>query len=339
MTQDNATPIPDHLLSIVIPLHNEEGNVRGLMEDLAEVLADYRSGWELILVDDGSTDQTLARLEEETRWGGGNIAVVELQRNFGQTAAMQAGIDRAAGDIIVTLDGDRQNDPKDILRLARRLVDDDLDLVSGYRKNRRDSMVVRKLPSWLANKLIARITGVRLRDFGCSLKAYRANILKEIRLYGEMHRFIPALLASRTHQNRIAEEVVAHHPRLAGTSKYGIMRTYRVILDLIFVYFFMRFRDRPAHFFGAIGLPVGLLGGAILVYLTGLKLATGENIGQRPLLLFGVLLVMIAFQILTTGLLSEMLVRTYFESSNSKPYRVRPPRDGGASSDKAGPAS
>lgn len=321
---DTLSPVHGHLLSVVIPLHNEEDNVQGLLQDLKGEFEAYPSGWELILVDDGSSDATLERLQPETRWGEGKITVLALQRNFGQTAAMQAGIDHASGEVIVTLDGDRQNDPRDIIRLARRLVDEDMDLVSGYRKNRQDAFLLRKVPSWLANRLIGKITGVKLGDFGCSLKAYRADILKSIRLYGEMHRFIPALVAASTRPGRIAEEVVTHHPRVAGRSKYGIMRTYRVLLDLLFVFFFMRFRDRPAHFFGAIGLPVGALGGGILFYLTVLKLGFGESIGQRPLLLFGILLVMIAFQILTTGLLSEMLVRTYFESSNSRPYRVRP---------------
>jgi glycosyltransferase involved in cell wall biosynthesis len=188
------------------------------------------------------------------------VRVVALMRNFKQTAAMQAGLDAARGDVIVTMDGDLQNDPIDIPRMVGRLLREDLDLVAGWRKNRKDGMILRKIPSKIANRLIARITGVHLQDYGCSLKAFRATAIKNVRLYGEMHRFIPAWLATVTTPRKIAQEVVTHHARMFGESKYGISRTFRVILDLIFVYFFMRFRTRPGHFFGGIGLGLGALG-------------------------------------------------------------------------------
>ena len=311
-----------HRLSVVVPMYNEEDNALLMVARVDEALADYPHPWELIMVDDGSSDATAARLKEAGRHHGAHVRVVELQRNFGQTAAMQAGIDTARGDVIVTLDGDLQNDPVDIPRMVKRLLEEDLDLVAGWRKARRDNLWLRKLPSKLANRLIARITGVYLHDYGCSLKAFRAHVLKSVRLYGEMHRFIPAWIATNTTPARIREEVVTHHARQHGTSKYGIARTFRVLLDLLSVYFFMRYRARPGHFFGKIALVFGGLGSVILGYLFVIKLL-GHDIGTRPLLLIGVLCVIMAVQFLTTGVLSEMMSRTYFESSASLSYVVR----------------
>lgn len=308
-------------LSIVIPLYNEEDSVGPLIERTNEALSEYASKWELVLVDDGSSDRTVATVTKMlVDQGLTHVRLLELQRNFGQTAAMQAGIDAARGEVIVTMDGDLQNDPIDIPRMVARLLTDDLDLLSGWRKNRQDKLLMRKIPSRMANWLIGNITGVQLHDYGCSLKVYRAEIIKSVRLYGEMHRFIPAWVASNTSPSRIKEEVVTHHARQYGESKYGISRAYRVLLDLLFVYFFMRFRARPGHFFGRIGMVVGAIGGLMLTYLAMIKIFFGEDIGDRPLLLLGVLMIVVSIQFFTTGIMSEMMTRTYYESSDTKPY-------------------
>jgi len=307
-------------LSVVVPLYNEEESVGPLIDTINDALQDYAAPWELVLVDDGSSDDTVATVRKYLERGNEHVHLIELQRNFGQTAAMQAGIDHARGEVVVTMDGDLQNDPSDIPRMVARLLREDLDLLSGWRKNRHDNLIMRKIPSRLANRLIGRITGVRLHDYGCSLKVYRATVIKNIRLYGEMHRFIPAWVATNTSPSRIKEEVVKHHPRRYGESKYGISRAYRVLLDLMFVYFFMRFRARPGHFFGRIGLVMGGLGGLILGYLGFIKLFLGADIGNRPLLLLGVLLVVVSIQFFTTGIMSEMITRTYYESSDTRPY-------------------
>ena len=323
VTEKNVTdrPVAEVCpLSVVVPLYNEEESVGPLITTINEALKDYAAPWELVLVDDGSSDNTVAVVRKSLEEGNTHVHLIELQRNFGQTAAMQAGIDHARGDVIVTMDGDLQNDPTDISRMVARLLREDLDLLSGWRKDRHDNLVMRKIPSRIANRLIGRITGVRLHDYGCSLKVYRATVIKNIRLYGEMHRFIPAWVATNTSPSRIKEEVVKHHARQYGESKYGISRAYRVLLDLMFVYFFMRFRARPGHFFGRIGLVMGGLGGLILTYLAFIKLAFGEQIGNRPLLLLGVLLVVVSIQFFTTGIMSEMITRTYYESSDTRPY-------------------
>lgn len=314
--------LPPHRLSVVIPLYNEVENVTPLVARMHEALAEYAHPWELILVNDGSRDGTAPALDTAAQEYGAHVRVVHLQRNFGQTAAMQAGIDTARGDVIVTLDGDLQNDPEDIPRLVARLLNEDLDLVAGWRKNRQDTLMMRKIPSRIANRLIGRITGVRIHDYGCSLKAYRGDVIRQVRLYGEMHRFIPAWMAAYTQPERIQEEVVAHHPRTRGTSKYGISRTFRVLLDLLVVFFFMRYNARPGHFFGLVGMVFGALGGAALGYLFILKLL-GESIGTRPLLITGVLLVLMSAQFLSIGIISEMLTRIYYLSSEHRAYTVR----------------
>ncbi len=255
------------------------------------------------------------------------MRVVVLVRNFKQTAAMQAGLDAARGTVIATMDGDLQNDPIDIPRMAGRLLTEDLDLVAGWRKDRQDGLWLRKIPSRIANRLIARLTGVQLKDYGCSLKVFRASAIKNVRLYGEMHRFIPAWLATVTTPKRIAQEVVAHHARVFGQSKYGISRTFRVVLDLVFVYFFMRYRTRPGHFFGGIGIALGGVGGLILTYLMALKVFFGESIGTRPLLFGGFFLVIAGIQMVTSGVLAELLARVYFESGITKPYLARPTKE------------
>lgn len=321
-----AHPLPSHRLSIVVPLYNEQDNVAPLVTRVHEALAGYQNPWELVLVDDGSSDETPERCAAAAREFGLHVRLVELTRNFKQTAAMQAGVDAARGDVIVTMDGDLQNDPIDIPRLVGRLLNEDLDLVAGWRQNRQDALILRKVPSKIANRLIARLTGVKLKDYGCSLKAFRGSVIKSVRLYGEMHRFIPAWLATVTTPRRIAQEPVSHHARTAGQSKYGISRTFRVILDLIAVYFFMRFRARPGHFFGGIGLGVTAISTLILGWLAWVKFGLGENVGTRPLLLFGVGGLIAGLHFITTGVLAEIMARIYFESGTARPYWARPER-------------
>lgn len=325
--------LPEHSLSVVVPMYNEAENVEPLLERIHLALGPYPWPWEVVLVDDGSSDATPAELERCARVFGPHVRVVELMRNFKQTAAMQAGLDAARGSVIVTMDGDLQNDPIDIPRMVHRLLTEDLDLVAGWRKDRQDGLVMRKIPSRIANRLIARLTGVHLKDYGCSLKVFRGSAIKSVRLYGEMHRFIPAWLATVTTPRRIAQEVVTHHARVFGQSKYGISRTFRVILDLVFVYFFMRFRTRPGHFFGGIGIGLGALGALILAYLTGVKLFLDEPIGTRPLLFGGFFLVIAGVQMVTSGVLAELLTRVYFESGQSRAYVAR---DRDALADDAG---
>ena len=315
--------MPPHTLSIVVPFYNEEDNIVPLVKRVHEALAGYENPWELVLVDDGSSDATVERGLQCTRDYGQHVRVVELTRNYKQTAAMQAGIDAARGDVIVTMDGDLQNDPVDIPRMVARLLNENLDLVAGWRKNRQDGLVLRKIPSKIANRLIARMTGVKLRDYGCSLKAYRGDVIKRVRLYGEMHRFIPAWMATVTTPRRIAEEPTTHHARTAGVSKYGISRTFRVILDLIAVFFFMRFRARPGHFFGSIGLGLTALAGVIMTWLAWVKFGLGENIGGRPLLIVGIGTLIAGIHFITTGVLSELLARIYFESGTIRSYTAR----------------
>jgi len=310
-------------LSIVVPLYNEEENVAPLVARLHETLGDYERPWEVILVDDGSRDGTLENAEKATQHYGSHVRVVPLQRNFGQTAAMQAGIDFARGELIVTMDGDLQNDPQDIPRMIEHLENNNLIMLSGWRQKRKDKVLMRKIPSWIANRLIGRVTGVRLHDYGCSLKVYRASAIKQVTLFGEMHRFIPAWVATVVPPSKIGEVVVHHNPRTMGQSKYGISRSFRVVLDLISAFFFMRYKARPGHFFGSFGLFFGLLGGLILSYLAVEKFYFGENIGTRPMLLVGVVCIVAAVQFITTGVLSEMMARIYFESSGKKSYIVR----------------
>lgn len=310
-------------VSIIAPLYNEEGNVKPLIDAVENALKDFSLPWELILVDDGSSDHTLSNMREYAAKVDGHLHVIELQRNYGQTAAMQAGLDEARGTLLVTLDGDLQNDPSDIPAMVHELLARDLDLLQGWRKNRKDTLIMRKVPSRIANKLIRKVTGVDLHDYGCSLKVYRASAMKNVRLYGEMHRFIPAWVVMSVAPKRIGEMGVKHHERNSGESKYGISRTFRVVLDLLFVWFFMKYRSRPGHFFGSIGLFFGAIGSIILLWLGMDKIILGNDIGGRPLLLLGILLVVASMQFLTTGILSELLTRVYFESSDKKSYEIR----------------
>jgi glycosyltransferase involved in cell wall biosynthesis len=308
-------------LSIVIPLYQESQNVAPLLEAVHQGLAGYADDWELICVDDGSADDTAQRVRDEGGRYGSHVRLIRMRRNFGQTAALQAGINSARGVFIATLDGDLQNDPADIPRMLAEMRARDLDLLQGWRKERHDESS-RKFFSRVANRLIARVTGVDLHDYGCSLKVYRAEVLKQVTLFGEMHRFIPVWVAGVTAPQRIGETVVSHQARQYGESKYGLSRTFRVIVDLLAVFFFLRFRARPGHFFGSIGLVFGALGTLGLAHLGFVKFVLGESIGGRPLLFISVLLVVVSIQFLTTGVLAELLSRTFFESSGRDAYHV-----------------
>ncbi len=311
----NLSESDPRTLSVVIPLYQEVDNVVPLLERVHQGLAGFAHPWELILVDDGSRDGTGARLQHEAQRYGAHVRVIRFRRNFGQTAAMQAGFDAARGRLIATLDGDLQNDPADIPRMVEELLARDLDLLQGWRRRRQDGLLLRKIPSRIANRLIGRVTGVDLHDYGCSLKVYRAEVIKEIRLFGEMHRFIPIWVAGVTAPERMGETVVAHQARQFGASKYGISRTFRVLLDLLAAFFFLRFGARPGHFFGSIGLAFGIAGGLMMAHLLLVKFGFGEDIGHRPLLFVAILLLVASIQFLTTGLLAEMLSRTLFASA------------------------
>lgn len=314
--------MPFHRLSVVVPMYNEQELARDLIDAVNTALNDYPHPWELLVVDDGSSDQTWHLLKERAKEVGPHIRVLRLLRNFRQTAAMQAGIDAARGDVIVTMDGDLQNDPQDIPKLVRKLLDEDLDLVAGWRQNRQDGFWLRKVPSRMANNLIRRVSGLAFQDLGCSLKAFRTEVLRKIRLYGEMHRFIPAWMATVTSPDRMAEVAVSHYPRTKGQSKYGLSRTLRVLVDLLSIHFFLRFGTRPGHFFGGLGLLVGGAGMLMLAYMAVLKMM-GESIGTRPLMFLGFFCLVAGLQFLTTGVLSELLMRTYFDGGQPMAYHTR----------------
>jgi len=305
-------------LSVIIPLYNEEENLPLLYEKLKEYLESLKKEYEILFVDDGSADRTLSILEE-IQAKDNRVVVLSLRRNFGQTAAFAAGFDFARGDIVVTMDGDLQNDPADISKLLELIKDHDL--VSGWRKKRKDPFFSRRLPSLVANWLISKVTGVKLHDYGCSLKAYRRDVIKNLKLYGEMHRFIPAVAS--WYGVRVAEVEVAHHPRLKGKSKYGISRTLKVVLDLITVKFLQSFSTKPIQFFGPIGVVCGFLGFLISLYLVIDKIFLGHQIGGRPLLLLGALMIIVGIQLIGMGLLGEMLVRVYHESQRKPTYVIK----------------
>jgi glycosyltransferase involved in cell wall biosynthesis len=310
-------------LSIVIPVHNESPNIKPLYDELTRTLVEYGRTYEIIVVDDGSTDDTftqLAQLQSRDPY----LRVIRFRRNFGQTAAFAAGFALARGRYVVTSDGDLQNDPRDIPPMVK-LIEDGNDIVCGWRKNRKDAFVNRTLPSMLANKLISWATGVELHDYGCSLKVFRSEVVKPLRLYGEMHRFLPAI-ASQIGV-KIAEVVVNHRPRRAGTTKYGIGRTVRVILDLATVKFLLSYSTRPLQIFGLMGLIAGGLGAIITGYLGYVRLFMHQGIAERPLLLLGVMLVFIGVQLLTFGLLAEVMARTYYESQDKPTYVIREVRE------------
>ena len=309
-------------LSIVIPMYQEIDNVEPMVTRVHQGLADYRGDWELICVDDGSRDGTGERLREMANAAGCHVRVIRLRRNFGQTAAMQAGFDAARGELIATLDGDLQNDPADIPRMVDELLTRDLDLLQGWRHQRQDALVMRKLPSRIANRLIGKVTGVALHDYGCSLKVYRAEVIKEVTLLGEMHRFIPVWVAGVTAPARIGETGVSHRARQFGISKYGISRTFRVLLDLLSAFFFLRFGARPGHFFGMIGILFGGVGALMMSHLLVVKFVLDEDIGNRPMLFVSILFLVASIQFLTTGVLAELLTRTFYASGERSHHRI-----------------
>lgn len=313
-------PAPPWLdLSVVVPLFNEEDSLPQLVEQLLAAVRPLGLGFELVLVDDGSRDGTAAVLTQLSADLPELVAVL-LRRNYGQTAAMAAGFDASRGAVIVTLDGDLQNDPADIPLLLEELGQG-YDLVSGWRHQRQDAAMSRLLPSRIANRLIARVTGVRLHDYGCSLKAYRREVVEDLNLYGELHRFLPAL--AFIEGARISEVKVNHHPRRYGSSKYGLDRTFRVLMDLLTVWFMKRFLTRPMHVFGFGGLAAMGLGLLVSLWLALEKVMLGVDIGDRPLLLLALISFLAGIQLFCFGLLAELQMRTYHESQGRPIYRVR----------------
>jgi len=311
-------------LSVVIPVYNEEASLVPLLEEIHAVLDSTGKSYEIVVVDDGSIDGTypviLGLHHKEPR-----LKAVRFKRNYGQTAAVAAGFAHAEGEIIVAMDGDGQNDPRDIPAMLEK-IKEGYDLVCGWRSPRRDPLWSRRVPSNAANRLISWLTGVRLHDYGCTLKALKRDLAKEMRLYGEMHRFIPAIAFERG--AKIAEMVVHHRPRRWGKSKYGMARTFRVMLDLLTVKFLLSYSTRPLHIFGVVGLFCGAAGFLLAVYLTLDKFIYDVPMGARPLFMLSILLVMIAFQFITMGLLGEMLARTYHESQDKPIYTIKEILDG-----------
>ncbi|MQA30331.1 MAG: glycosyltransferase [Luteitalea sp.] len=311
-------------VTVAIPIRNEAACLEELHRELTETLAAWGRTYEIIIVDDGSTDESfaiLARLQTLDP----HLRVFRFRRNFGQTAAFSAGFAHARGRLIVTSDGDLQNDPRDIPAMVKRLEDSQLDIVCGWRKDRKDAFLSRLVPSMIANKLISWATGVPLHDYGCSLKVFRAEVVKPLKLYGEMHRFIPAIASEQGVS--IAEVTVNHRARRHGSSKYGISRTIRVILDLITVKFLLSYSTRPVQIFGLIGAAMLVPGMVVTAWLAWVKLVGGQAIGNRPLLLFGILLIFTGVQLITLGLLAELQARTYHESQNKPTYAIREIRE------------
>ena len=306
-------------VSVVIPVHNESPNIPELYRELTEVLERWGARYEILVVDDGSSDDSFAQLAR-LQARDPRLRVIRFRRNFGQTAAFAAGFAHARGRLIATTDGDLQNDPADIPAMAAK-IGEGYDIVCGWRKERKDPWLTRRLPSLVANRLISTTTGVRLHDYGCSLKVFRAEVVKPLRLYGEMHRFLPAIASEMG--VRIAEVVVNHRARRHGRSKYGLGRTVRVMLDLLTVRFLLSYATRPLQIFGLVGLTMAVAGGGVGAWLAYLRLFGNESIANRPLLLFAILLIFTGVQLITLGLLAELQARTYHESQNKPIYVVR----------------
>lgn len=307
-------------VSIVTPVYNEEENIPRLVRQVHDVMKVSGHTWELVAVDDGSSDHSakiMAALVEDYP----AFKPLYFRRNYGQTAAMQAGFDAAQGDVIITMDSDLQNDPTDIPAMLAHMEKTGADIVSGWRKNRQDNAIKRNLPSKIANGLIGYVTGMKLHDYGCSLKAYKREVLENVRIYGELHRFIPAIASQ--HGAKVEEMVVKHHARLFGESKYGIDRTFRVILDLILIQFILKYMNRPMHAFGYLGLMLLTPGLLLGTYLTATKLLLGADIGSRPLLTLAVLLILMGTQLIGMGILGEMLMRIHHEPTGRKQYTLR----------------
>ena len=306
-------------VSIVIPLYNENANIPELYSRLAQILSSIEKNCEIIFIDDGSTDGTFDTLEG-IQCDDSRVWVIQLRRNFGQAAAFSAGFDLARGDAIVTMDGDLQNDPDDIPQLLKKL-DEGYDIVSGWRVNRKDLFLTRRVPSRAANALISLVTGIKLHDYGCSLKAYRQEVVKNIKLYGELHRFIPAIASWMG--VKVAEIPVKHNPRSHGRSNYGLERTIKVFLDLITVKFLLNYATRPLQIFGMAGMISFVVGMGLAIYLTIIRLFFGQALSDRPILLLAILLIMLGVQLILMGLLGELIVRTNHESQGKSIYVVR----------------
>jgi len=302
-------------LSLVVPMMNEEDNVAPLFEAVRKALKDI--DYEFILVDDGSSDSTVTKMKELS---DERTKIVVFNRNYGQTTAMAAGIDVATGELIATIDGDLQNDPSDIPMMIKQLENNGVDVVAGRRLKRQDGMFLRKIPSKIANYIIRRTTGVYLNDYGCTLKVFKKDVAKNLGLYGELHRFIPVL--AKMYGAKILEVDVKHHARIHGVSKYGLGRTFKVVSDLMLMLFMQKYRTKPMHLFGGLGIAVLGSGMVINFYMLILKLL-GEDIGNRPLLTLGIVLVIAGIQLITTGFLSELIMRIYFEGQEKKPYNMR----------------
>lgn len=303
------------LLSVVITVYNEEDNIQPLLQATYAALAGM--DYEVILVEDGSSDRTVAEVK---KYANTRTKLLIFNRNHGQTTALAAGIDQATGQYIATMDGDLQNDPTDIPGMLQKAMDEDWDVVAGRRANRQDGFVLRKIPSKIANWVIRNTTKVYLNDYGCTLRVYKAEIAQNMGLYGELHRFIPVL--AKQEGAKMVEVDVKHHPRIHGTSKYGLSRTFKVMADLILMLFFQKYFQRPIHLFGGLGLLSFFLGAIINVYLLTLKLL-GEDIWGRPILILGFILILGGIQLITTGIIAELIVRTYFESQDKKTYRIK----------------
>lgn len=303
------------LISIVITVYNEEDNIQPLLEATYSALEaiDY----EVILIEDGSTDRTVAEVK---KYANSRTKLIIFNRNFGQTTALSAGIDMAQGEYIATMDGDLQNDPTDIPVMLQKAIQEEWDVVAGRRANRKDGFVLRKIPSKIANWVIRNTTKVYLKDYGCTLRVYKAEIAQGMGLYGELHRFIPVL--AKQQGARMTEMDVKHHPRIHGESKYGLSRTFKVMSDLILMLFFQKYFQRPIHLFGGIGIISFLVGSLINVYLLVLKIM-GEDILGRPIMILGFILVLGGIQFVTTGIIAEIIVRTYFESQDKKTYTIK----------------
>lgn len=316
-------------LSIVVPVYNEVENLRPLLNEISTALAPETLDYEVIFINDGSSDGS-SQLLKELAQENGRVVVINFRRNFGQTAAFAAGFDYAQGKYVLTMDADRQNDPADIPQLVTKL-EEGYDVVNGWRQNRQDAFLMRKVPSMIANRLIARASDVHLHDRGCSLRIFRAEVTNELHLYGEMHRFIPEMVSAAGFT--MAEVPVNHRHRVAGESKYGISRTFRVLVDLTTVVFLRKYSDRPMHLFGYLAMIFGGAGSLFLAYLFFLKFWAGltggwagfhaMTIGERPLLLLGALLVILGVQFLVMGLIAELIVRTYYETQNKPVYTLR----------------